>query len=550
MKENQTCLNFQLNLLWTNYFVYPSSQFSLNQICTDPHLPFIEEQKFLFFECYHEKKTTQIFPMTDKLKKKKISSLLNKAQKYKKKNGFDFNNYKSNTKKVRTKISTNKKTKSNVNPFQSKKTQSPPNQTPLLSNEPIVDIIQKNEKEIKTETCLMTPQNGNNNNNVFNKHSVFMGNRSCVTRVISFIERRLNLPFSKPVALLIKGSSGCGKTTLLNECQSVIGLSADVFDVDDFFSRTNLQNNLRTSVETTFFSKKKIVIVDNIDKVSNIDVVTKLLERLHGIDTKKQKKFPIAGNPIVFTCVDLHSQNIQSIDKFCMTVKIPRPSYLTLDRLITEFAKNKGRLLKNKNMIIDSCAGDGSFLLSQAQFLINSSNTEISKKNISSKDTTKKSSHIYETVSNIIWKEEKFDSNLHGNFVKDLIIANIHDNRTNIHDISEFYDNIYIDTKNSEIETELTNMSVNLLPRGKPHKIIYFKNKKSNKYTCNLKEAAEVHRLTIRDLLFTMIYTDEVTFTVFDKKYGVENDISITKLQAKNKLVRSCASYIQNSIKH
>lgn len=122
--------------------------------------------------------------------------------------------------------------------------------------------------------------------------------------------------------LLISGGSGVGKTVLSHAIADE--LDFELVEVGD-------QNigGIRGIVETgSVFGRKKLVLIEDVENISDIKKVTETLE--------------YARNPMILTTSDIKSKRLATIKKKCETLQLRRPQAKTIAKYLKEICQKEG----------------------------------------------------------------------------------------------------------------------------------------------------------------------------------------------------------------
>ena len=118
------------------------------------------------------------------------------------------------------------------------------------------------------------------------------------------IEKLKTYKWDKP--LLLYGAPGVGKTMFTN-------IIANEFNFEPILiTETNIKSVLASSQTTSIDGKKRLLIIDNVDLMSNIRDVIKLIK-----ETK---------NPIILTANDIRDRKLREIRNLCESINVRRPT--------------------------------------------------------------------------------------------------------------------------------------------------------------------------------------------------------------------------------
>ncbi len=134
------------------------------------------------------------------------------------------------------------------------------------------------------------------------------------------IEELKKYIWKKP--LLIYGPPGVGKTVIAEALAADLG-----FELTEIENR-NIENSGVIMQTSSIFGSKKLILIDNVDKIDNISLLT---------DAIKETK-----NPVILITSDFQSKRLKTIKLICEKVQIRRPLSSTIANLLQIICRKEG----------------------------------------------------------------------------------------------------------------------------------------------------------------------------------------------------------------
>ena len=138
---------------------------------------------------------------------------------------------------------------------------------------------------------------------------------STLADVQAFCRRRLRCNKSRPVALILKGAAGSGKTYLIEEACRRLKLTMSMYCVENLSTAAHAQR-LHTSVFGKHFTGT-CVVVDGADLVHK-NILDRILGDLIG---DSRGKAPKNGNVLILTCANTNT--FRSRLRYCKLITLP-----------------------------------------------------------------------------------------------------------------------------------------------------------------------------------------------------------------------------------
>lgn len=218
----------------------------------------------------------------------------------------------------------------------------------------------------------------------------FIGNRNIIQ---SFIQWLLEWePTNKKnKCVLISGLTGIGKTLLVELVLKKHDYNIINLSLEDERDKDYINNVIKPILKTkkTFDGQENVLVVSEIDAGGDYGFISSLVECI------KETKIPI-----ICMCNNRYDQAIKPILNYCLDLKMTKPSYQEVYRLlynivVTEKIKIKEQEVKE---LYEQSNGDIRFILNTLQFGMRKSNKNI------------QSSNIFDTTGKLLSMDETIDS--------------------------------------------------------------------------------------------------------------------------------------------
>lgn len=242
----------------------------------------------------------------------------------------------------------------------------------------------------------------------------FIGNKNLIQPFIQWL-LEWEPTNKKNKCLLISGLTGIGKTLLVDlilkkHDYNVINLSLED-ERDKEYMNSVVKPILKT--KKTFDGQENILVVSEIDAGGDYGFISCLTECI------KETKIPI-----ICICNDRYDQSIKPILNYCLDIKMTKPNYQEVYRLlynivVTEKIKIKEQELKE---LYEQSNGDIRFIINTLQFGMRKGKKNIQSSNIF--DTTGKLLSMDETID-IKYDTYWLSNDLHPLMIQENYINNI-----------------------------------------------------------------------------------------------------------------------------
>lgn len=364
-----------------------------------------------------------------------------------------------------------------------------------------------------------------------------LGNENQFVKLSRMMTEKLNDPVCQPSCVLLTGPTGCGKTSMVRECAQNLKCELRVFDSTEIQTKQLFESKVVPAVMFKGF-QKSVTVIDNIEYFQNTDMLLKLLSTLC-VNVKKRSKNSNRNKPAPCTLIILVGSS-----SFDMIYKKLQPYYIRIDMSLPKYTSmvEFGKYIiehETEHIPADSCIrdivelfnGDVSKFVNHLQ--VYGSSVGIGK--------YEHRDNLYKMVFNIRWRQSQADS-VALKYYEDCILTtpkitewiseNIFDNRTSVHDISEYSDILSDCDVMSQLGTEyFVNCLYTLMgyfPNGKKPKTLKCPHRKQYKNRDVLFLGSVINRMTVKELIESMFIIDPVTFQVFThnnvKMYDMDND--------------------------
>lgn len=198
------------------------------------------------------------------------------------------------------------------------------------------------------------------------------------------VEAIKNFDWKKP--LLLYGGLGVGKTALIEAIAGEINF--DIIELDE----SNMEQASSIAETSSLYGRKKLVVVDNVDKISDIKKVAYLLE--------------VTKNPTILTTTDPKSKRLKTIKTMCFEVQLRRQQSVTIANYLEEICK-KEKTKADKDLLLeiaDNSKGDIRIALTDLETIAKGRNS-ITKKDLEVLYSRDVESDIYKTL-NVIFSSK------------------------------------------------------------------------------------------------------------------------------------------------
>lgn len=218
----------------------------------------------------------------------------------------------------------------------------------------------------------------------------FIGNRNIIQPFIHWL-LEWNADDKKNKCALVSGLTGIGKTLLVDLILEKHDYNIINLALNDERDKEYMNNVIKPLLTTkkTFDGQDNVLVVSEIDAGGDYGFISSLTECI------KETKIPI-----ICICNDRYDQSIKPILNYCFDIKMTKPSYQEVYRLlynivVTEKIKIKEPELKE---LYDQSNGDIRFIINTLQFGMRTGKKNIQSSNIF--DTTGKLLSMDDTIDN------------------------------------------------------------------------------------------------------------------------------------------------------
>lgn len=218
----------------------------------------------------------------------------------------------------------------------------------------------------------------------------FVGNKNIIQPFIKWL-LEWESTNKKNKCALVSGLTGIGKSLLVELILNKHDYNIINLSLEDERDKDYMNNVIKPILKTkkTFDGQENVLVVSEIDAGGDYGFISSLTECI------KETKIPI-----ICICNDRFDQSIKPILNYCFDIKMTKPSYQDVYRLlykivVTEKIKIKEQELKE---LYEQSNGDIRFIINTLQIEMRKS-----KKNI-------QSSNIFETTGKLLSMDETIDS--------------------------------------------------------------------------------------------------------------------------------------------
>jgi len=214
-----------------------------------------------------------------------------------------------------------------------------------------------------------------------NKLTEFIGNK----RIIQpFIKWLLNWEFKnkKTKCALVSGVNGIGKSLLVDLVLNKYSYNGIHLSIDDERNKEYIHDVIKPLLHTkkTFDDKENVLIVSDIDSSSgDYGFIGSLVECIKETEI-----------PIICICDDRYSQNIKPILNYCYDIKMTKPTYDDIYRLIYTVVTSENIKISKSSIdkLYQQSNGDIRYILNNLQLGIKKGDTKKDCKSYNIFDTT------------------------------------------------------------------------------------------------------------------------------------------------------------------
>lgn len=217
----------------------------------------------------------------------------------------------------------------------------------------------------------------------------FIGNNNIIQPFIQWLLEWEPIN-KKNKCALVSGLTGIGKTLLVELILKKHDYNIINLSLEDERDKDYMNNVIKPIIKTkkTFDGQENVLVVSEIDAGGDYGFISYLTECI------KETKIPI-----ICICNNRYDQSIKSILNYCFDIKMTKPSYQEVYRLlynivVTEKIKIKEQELKE---LYEQSNGDIRFIINTLQFGMRNG-----KKNI-------QSSNIFDTTGKLLSMDETID---------------------------------------------------------------------------------------------------------------------------------------------
>jgi hypothetical protein len=386
---------------------------------------------------------------------------------------------------------------------------------------------------------------------IYKHNERYYGNDYFGKRLKAALQRKFKLKHSTPVAIILRGFSGSGKMTLVRQVANELMATLNVFNVTDINSKSEF-NNFYASLVAHGFSTK-ITVLQDVDKVGSFNNLRNLLQKLHGTSTKKKTRFPLASFPLIILAGKEYSKTIASVQKFCLTIDLPKPDFRKIIQRIA-LCENVDQNLVSTFLSNIHAVSDMSRTVNDFQMLCRFRNrpNACTFAHVVS-ENPRPPADIHVAFRNLRWPADdgklmNFQSWItqyeccDQHAILQRFLPNFPDNRTTLDDMVYLTQNLsFCDALASPkyVSFFLRDAVRNVAIHGKKKKISFSSVLSQKRNPQLVAEAASYHRKTQTEILEIVSFmgTDGI-FQPFDKMYAEQNETSLVEVRKMNCTLR------------
>ena len=218
----------------------------------------------------------------------------------------------------------------------------------------------------------------------------FIGNRNIIQPFIQWL-LEWNADDKKNKCALVSGLTGIGKTLLVDLVLNKHDYNIINLALNDERDKEYMNNVIKPLLKTkkTFEGQENVLVVSEIDAGGDYGFISALTECI------KETKIPI-----ICICNDRYDQSIKPILNYCFDIKMTKPSYQEVYKLLYNIVVSEKIKIKEPELkeLYEQSNGDIRFVLNTLQF-----GSRKGKKNI-------QSTNIFDTTAKLLSMDESIDS--------------------------------------------------------------------------------------------------------------------------------------------
>ena len=249
-----------------------------------------------------------------------------------------------------------------------------------------------------------------------NRLSEFIGNKAAIQPFIKWL-LEWDPSNKKTKCALVSGINGIGKTLLVDLLLKKHDYHGIYLSIDDDRNKETIQKNIipLLKIKKTMDGQDNVLIVSDIDSSSgDYGFIASLTECI------KETQIPI-----ICICDDRYSQNIKPILNYCVDIKLVKPCYDDVYRLIYKVVTTENIKISKKwvDKLYEQSNGDIRFILNALQ--LGAMKHCDNNKNI-------QSSNIFDTTGQLLSRENNVDEKINYYWMShDMHSLMIHENYIN-----------------------------------------------------------------------------------------------------------------------
>ena len=248
-----------------------------------------------------------------------------------------------------------------------------------------------------------------------NKLENFVGNKNCIQPFIKWL-LEWDPTNKKTKCALVSGVNGLGKSLLVELILYKFDYNIINLSIDEDRDKETINQTIKPLLKTkkTFDGQENCLVVSDIDSSGgDYGFISTLVECI------KETQIPI-----ICICDDRYNQNIKPILNYCFDIKLVKPSYDDIYRLIYTVATTENIKISKSGVdkLYEQSNGDIRFILNSLQINV--------KKNDTSKNI--QSSNIFDTTGKLFSMDLSIDDKIRYYWMaNDIHTLMVHENYIN-----------------------------------------------------------------------------------------------------------------------
>jgi replication factor C large subunit len=234
------------------------------------------------------------------------------------------------------------------------------------------------------------------------KLSEVLGHDEIKKKLLDFVQ---NFTYQKKKALLLSGSPGSGKTSMIYALSNELHLEIIELNASDFRNKDQIQEVIGKAIaQQSLFAKSKVILVDELEGIAGREDRGGVQELLRLIETTTY--------PIMMVCNDPWKESLRKVRSKSLTLEVKPLWESEIVKLLSSIASKEKVSVSSEALqeIAKITKGDARAALNDLQASSILSKKIIEKKDISFIDSREKEINIFEVMRQILKTREALGS--------------------------------------------------------------------------------------------------------------------------------------------